>query len=103
MIIEFPTISTAGLVLFQNDLGTGLSDGSNINVDIIGGSFSNTFMTCKLFLGDYANSKSTKIVCGQFSSTIDTTSLLFFAIKFNNPALNGGRAHISYPIFIYSM
>ena len=103
IIIDFPTKSTAGLVLFQNDLGTGLADGVDIKMDVIGGDFSNTFMKCRLFWGDSAFSKSTKIVCGAFQSAISTTQLLFFAIKFYNPALNGGRSHVSYPIFVYSM
>jgi hypothetical protein len=103
IIIDFPTKSTAGLVLFQNDLGTGLADGGDIKVDVIGGDFGNTFMKCRLFWGDSAFSKSTKIVCGALQSAISTSQLLFFAIKFNNPALNGGRTHVSYPIFVYSM
>jgi hypothetical protein len=103
IIIEFPTKSTSGLVLFQNDLGTGLTDGSDIKVDVIGGDFTNTFMKCRLFLGDSTFSKSTKIVCGAFQSAISTSQLLFFAIKYNNPPLNGGRAHVSLPLFIYSM
>jgi hypothetical protein len=103
IIIEFPTKSTSGLVLFQNDLGTGLTDGSDIKVDVIGGDFTNTFMKCRLFWGDSTYSKSTKIVCGAFQSTISNTQLLFLAIKYTNPPLNGGRTHVSLPLFIYSM
>lgn len=103
IILDFPTKSTGNLVLFQNDLGTGLSDGSDIKVDIIGSDFTNTFMKCRLFWGDSTFSKSTRIVCGGFQSAISNTQLLFFAIKFTNPALNGGRVHVSIPIFIYSV
>ena len=67
IIIEFPTKSTANLNLFTYDLGTGLIDGSYIKVDVIGGSFSNTFMKCRIFHGDVTYGKSAKIACGSFT------------------------------------
>jgi hypothetical protein len=70
IILEFPTKSTAGLELFDKDLGTGLGDGADIKMDVIGGTFSNTFMKCRLFWGDPNFAKSTKIVCGRFAESI---------------------------------
>jgi hypothetical protein len=67
IILEFPTKSTAGLTLFDKDLGTGLGDGADIKMDVIGGTFSNTFMKCRLFWGDPNFAKSTKVVCGRFA------------------------------------
>ena len=56
--------------MFSNNLGTGLTDGSDIKVDIIGGDFTNTFMKCRIFLGDSIFAKSVKIVCGEFQQSI---------------------------------
>jgi hypothetical protein len=104
IVVEFPTKdnSASGLVLFTNDLGYGLTDGNVIKTDIIGGDFNNGFMTCQLFNGDSTHSKSAKIVCGQFTSSISTSQLLFFAIKIINPSINGGRSQVSIPLFVYS-
>jgi hypothetical protein len=103
LTFEFPTKSTAGLLLFDDDLGTGLADGAFINADVIGGDFSNSFMKCKIFHGDQTFAKSAKIVCGEFSESIESNELLFFAIKIINPALSGGRVLVSIPLFVHSM
>jgi hypothetical protein len=99
IVVEFPTKSSAGANLFSNDLGTGLTDGSLIAVDVIDGNFDNTFMKCRLFYGDQANSKNAKIVCGSFTQTISSSQLLFFAFKIVNPSIS---VQISIPLFIYS-
>lgn len=70
IVIEFPTKSTAGLKLFTKDLSTGLADGSYIKVDVIGGTFTNSFMKCRLFHGDVTYAKSAKIVCGGLTESI---------------------------------
>jgi hypothetical protein len=100
LIIEVPTASSSGMNLFANDLGTGLADGANIPIDILGGSFSQGFMTCRLFQGDQARSRPGKIVCGSFTGTISSAQTLFFALTLGNPALSGSQ--IAIPFFIYS-
>ena len=101
LIIEVPTISASGLTLFANDLGTGVTDGANIPYDNLGTSFSQTFMQCRLFYGDQANYKPGKIVCGQFTSTISSSQVLFFAFTLGNPSSFSGN-QVSIPFFIYS-
>ena len=83
-------------------MGTGLADGADIKVDIIGGDFNNVFMKCKLFKGDVNFAQSAKVVCGSFTSLITVTNVLFFALKIVNPALSGGRNQVSIPLFVYS-
>lgn len=100
-MIEVPTISASGATLFNNDLGTGVTDGSNIPYDNLGSSFSQTFMKCRLFYGDQASHKPGKIVCGQFSSTITSGQVLFFAFTLGNPASFSGN-QVSIPFFVYS-
>lgn len=100
IVIEIPTKSAAGVALFANDLGTGTPDGGNIITDVIGGTFTTSFMSCRLFWGDQANSKPAKIVCGGFTGTITSAQLLYFAFKVVNPTVN---PQISIPFFIYSM
>lgn len=100
IVIEIPTKSSAGLNLFANDLGSGLSDGSNFVTDIVSGAFSTTFMNCRIFLGDQSNYKPVRIVCGAFASTITNSQLLHFAFKVTNPTVS---PQVSIPFFIYSM
>lgn len=90
------------MLLFAKDLGTGLSDGSIIPTDVIGGNFDNTLMTCRLFWGDQTNSKNAKVVCGSFSQTISSAQLLFFAFKVVNPSSTLVPTQVSIPLFIYS-
>jgi hypothetical protein len=101
LVIEVPTVSANGATLFANDLGTGVSDGQSIPYDNLGTSFSQTFMTCRLFYGDQANNKPGKIVCGQFTSTITSSQVLFFAFTVGNPSTFSGN-QVSIPFFIYS-
>lgn len=101
IVIEVPTVSASGATLFANDLGTGVTDGQDIPYDNLGSSFSQTFMKCRLFYGDQANSKPGKIVCGQFSSTITSSQILFFAFTLGNPASFTGN-QLSIPFFVYS-
>lgn len=100
LVIEVPTKSSAGVALFANDLGTGLADGANIPIDIIGGSFSQGFMSCRLFQGDQTRSRPGRIVCGSFLTSITSAQNLFFALTLGNPTLAGSQ--ISIPFFIYS-
>jgi len=88
------------MALFANDLGTGLSDGTNIPIDILAAPFSEGFMTCRLIKGDQTNNMPGKIVCGNFASTISSGQTLFFALTLGNPSLSGSQ--ISIPFFIYS-
>jgi hypothetical protein len=101
LVIEIPTIGANGNVLFANDLGTGVTDGQSIPYDNLGSDFSQTFMTCRLFLGDRTNYKPAKIVCGQFTSTISSSQVLFFAFSIVNPSSYSG-VQVSIPFFIYS-
>lgn len=59
-------------------------------------------MKCRLFYGDQANSKPGKIVCGQFSTTITSGQVLFFAFTIGNPSSFTGN-QVSIPFFVYSM
>ncbi len=86
--------------LFANDLGTVTADGGDIITDIIGGSFTTSFMKCRLFYGDQTYHKPAKIVCGGFTSTITNAQLLYFAFKVINPTVS---SQISIPFFIYSL
>ena len=100
IVIEVPTKGTDGRTLFANDLGTGVSDGGDLTTDVIDGDFTNTFMKCRLFHGDQGNSKAARIVCGDFSQSIENNELLWFAFKVTNPSVS---PQISIPFFIYSM
>lgn len=86
LVIEVPTVSVSGILLFQNDLGTGLTDGSILIYDILGGSFTTGFMVCRLFHGDRTKHKPGRIACGNFLSDWTSTQTLFFAIKLGNPS-----------------
>jgi hypothetical protein len=101
LVIEVPTISASGVNLFNNDLGYGTADGSFVNVDILGGSFSQGFMQCKLFSGSRTYYKNAKIICGNFISSISSSQTLFFALQLINPSLVGSQ--ISIPFYIYSV
>jgi hypothetical protein len=101
LVIEVPTVSANGNLLFANDLGTGVDDGASIPYDTMNSVFSQTFMTCRLFHGDRANSKPGRIVCGQFTSTITSSQILWFAISLGNPNSFSGN-QVSIPFFVYS-
>jgi hypothetical protein len=102
IIIEIPTKSSAGAYLFDNDLGTGLSDGGVIPVDILASPFATGFMSCNLFKGDQSNYLPARIVCGNLQSTISSSQVLWFAITVINPSLAAGFSKISIPFFLYS-
>lgn len=100
IVVEIPTRGSDGTTYYANDLGTGIADGGDIKTDVISGAFSNTFMNCRLFLGDQSNYKSAKIICGGFTSTITSSQLLHFAFKIVNPSVS---PQASIPFFIYSI
>ena len=58
-------------------------------------------MTCKLFYGDRANNKPGRIVCGQFTSAITSSQILWFAFSLGNPNSYTGN-QVSIPFFVYS-
>ena len=76
IVIEVPTRGADGRNLFADDLGTGVSDGGDLTTDVIDGDFSNTFMKCRLFHGDQTNYKAARIICGDFSESIENNELL---------------------------
>lgn len=100
IVIEIPTRASSGTTLFSNDLGTGLADGAKLTTDIVGGTFSVNFMNCRLFWGDQTYYKSTKIICSNFTESIENTELLYFAFKVVNPTVN---PQASIPFFVYSL
>lgn len=100
IVIEVPTKGSSGTTYYANDLGTGISDGGDMKTDVIGGTFSNSFMNCRLFLGDQTNGKPARIVCGGFTSQITSSDLLYFAFVITNPTVN---PQASIPFFIYSV
>ena len=77
-----------------------MSDGGDLTTDVIDGDFTNSFMKCRLFHGDQTNSKAARIICGDFSQSIENNELLWFAFKVTNPSAS---PQVSIPFFIYSM
>lgn len=100
IVIEIPTRGSSGTTLFGNDLGTGVADGGALTTDIVGGTFTTSFMNCRLFLGDQTNYKSARVICSNFTESIENTELLWFAFKVVNPTVN---PQASIPFFIYSL
>ena len=68
LVIEIPTKSAAGLNLYANNLGMSqYNDGDFIAFDILSGSFTQGFMSCRIYHGDQTNHKPARIVCGKFT------------------------------------
>jgi hypothetical protein len=103
IVIEIPTKSSAGATLFANDLGLGLTDASDIPIDILAAPFASGFMRCRLFLGDRANYKPARIVCGSLAGTITSAQKIWFSIVVYNPSLPAGEVKLSVPFFIYTV
>jgi hypothetical protein len=103
LILEIPTKSSAGAVLFADDLGTGLADGAVFPIDILDTTFNTGFMACRLFHGDNTFYKPARVVCGNLQGTIASTQILWWAIKVVNPALPPGETKLSVPFFLYSV
>lgn len=107
LVIEIPTKGSNGYALFANNLGmtyangTSYADGDSIPFDMMN-SFSQSFMVCRLFHGDQANSKPARIVCGSFQSSITSSQTLWFAIMIVNPSATFYGVQVSIPFFIYS-
>jgi hypothetical protein len=104
IIIEIPTRSASGTLLFGNDLGTGIADGGIIPVDILSPTtFTTGFMQCNLFRGDQTNYKPARVVCGNLQTTITSSQTLWFAIIVFNPPTPSGWHKLSIPFFLYSV
>lgn len=107
IIVEFPTLSSNGTALFDNDLGhTQYKDGDIVPVDIFDSSpLDNGYMSCRLYFGDQTRSVPVRLICGFLASDIATSSYLRFAFGFYNPKLNplpDVPTQLSLPIMIYS-
>jgi hypothetical protein len=93
--------------MFSNDLGwsSTISDGGSLPFDVFEClPFITSFMTCRLFYGDYLRAIPAKIICGGFSQKVLAGQLLRFAFAITNPLpmTTGTLSQISLPIFIYS-
>lgn len=88
--------------MFANDVGMGYTDGQSIPYDMENTQFSQTFMNCRFFVGDQTNFKPARIVCGQFTSTITSSQILWFAFFIKNPSSGSISTQVSIPFFIYS-
>lgn len=108
IILEFPTLSNDGItVMFSNDLGwsSTIADGDILPIDIFEClPFTTSFMSCRLFYGDYLRAIPAKIICGAFTSSIAAGQTLKFAFAITNPLpmTTGIQSQISLPIFVYS-
>ena len=92
-------------VMFTDDLGyTGCKDGDWIPTDIFDCGFNNSFMSCRIFFGDYLRSIPARIVCGNLTSAIIPGQLLKFAFAITNPPQMTSliQSQIALPVFIYS-
>ena len=103
IIIEVPTKATRGTILFADDLGLGLPDGSIIPIDLMESPFSSGFMKCRLFHGDRNYYKPARIVCGGLTGTVTTSQVLWFSIVIYNPSIPSGERKLSIPFFIYTV
>ena len=99
LVIEIPTKSLEGTLLFANDLGTGIANYGWVPVDMLYG-LTNGFMTCKLFQGDQTNGKSVRIVCGAFTSSVSVGTYISFGFKVKNPSISVNQRSI--PIIVYT-
>lgn len=99
LVIEIPTKSLEGTLLFANDLGTGISNYGWVPVDMLYG-LSNGFMTCKMFQGDQTNGKSARIICGAFASSVSVGTYISFGFKVRNPSIAVSQRSV--PIIVYT-
>lgn len=91
--------------LFLNDLGwTSIQDGDGIPIDIFDCAYTNTFMNCRLFYGDYVSGRPARIICGNLLSSLTVGQTLKFAFAMTNPQplSTAILTQISIPIFVYS-
>lgn len=99
LVLEIPTKSLEGTLLFANDLGTGIANYGWVPVDMLYG-LSNTFMQCKMFRGDQTNGKSARIICGAFTSAVATGTTVAFGFKVKNPSIAVNQRSI--PIIVFT-
>jgi len=92
--------------MFPNDLGYSTNqDGDWIPTDIFDSPpFTNGFMDCRLFFGDYLRSIPARIVCGNFLSAINPGQVFKFAFAITNPPQMASviQSQIALPVFVYS-
>jgi hypothetical protein len=97
VIIEIPTVAIDGTSLFDEDLGMGYIDYSDLVFDIYDGTI--TSMTCKVYPGQRIANLPVKIICSSFSGNIGTSSTLKFGFWITNPTVTRSLA---VPVQVYS-
>lgn len=97
VVIEIPTVAIDGTALFDEDLGMGYIDYSDLVFDIYDGTI--TSMTCKVYPGQRTANLPVKIICSNFNTQITTSSTLKFGFWVTNPTVTRS---LSIPATIYS-
>ena len=89
----------------MDDLGwTTVKDGDYVPFDIFDCAFNSSLMTCRLFYGDYINSRPARIICGNLLVVINVGQRLNMAFAMTNPQplSTTSQQQLAIPIFIYS-
>jgi hypothetical protein len=97
-VIEFPTKSKSGVMLFGNDLGSGLLSNEKLSIDILlfQGGVSN--FDCFLQQGSQAEGQSAKLVCQNFNGDFGVGDWVQFYFSVVNPVVSGD---LVVPIEVY--
>jgi hypothetical protein len=104
IVLEFPTRSNDGSAMFAEDLGwNSVEDGDWIPADVFDCAFTNSYLSCHLFYGDYLRSISAKIICGNLQSSLLPGQTLKLAFAITNPLIpTSSPSQLALPILIYS-
>lgn len=107
IILEFPTLSSNGTTMFDNNLGlNGYQDGDEVPVDVFDSApLTNAYMKCRIYFGDQTRAVPARVVCGFLTSNLVTGSYLRFAFGFVNPpriTAPSIPSQLSLPILVYS-
>jgi hypothetical protein len=99
LVIEIPTQSNDGTNYFNDDLGMGYTDYSNLVFDIYDSTSGISSMTCKVYCGQQINGIPVKIICSNFNTALTSANIVKFGFWVTNPSVTRSLA---IPVTIYS-